>query len=196
MKKLLRYFLPIAVLVTCWSMYPKVLIYWKYKLFDPNEKVKFKEVDQDSIRAYKDILTLPDFTGKPSIIFTNTRFDYGLLEGELPFISDLKRNIDESRVNIIYTAIGLEDESDNKMEWFMKMKEYNLEGTHISLSDEFKDYSNMIKVTKQSESEEVWDIPKYLILDTNGSKIDTIYTYLQKSPEVKRQIISKLEALL
>ncbi|CAN0482937.1 unnamed protein product, partial [Scytosiphon promiscuus] len=151
------------------------------------------EVDQANVKTYRDLLDLEEFKGRPSLIFVNTRFDYDFLEKETPHILRLYKNLNRSNINFIYTAIGLEDEVDNKRRWFVKMNELGLTGFHISLADGFEEYQPLILKEKDSANSVTWNIPKYLIVDENGVKTDTIYKYISKNEFLAKAIEDMLK---
>jgi|GEM_PF-5747441 len=167
--------------------------YWKYKLFIKNDEIVFLEVDQDKIKTYQDLLNMKEFKGRPCLICVNTRFSYDFLQEETPHILKLHKNLNSSNINFIYTAIGLEDNTHDKMEWFIKMNELGLKGVHISLSDEFEEYFPLIIIKKDSANSESWNIPKYLIVDKNGVKTDTIYNFISKTNYLSEAIENKLK---
>ena len=161
----------VMTIVTYW----KTLEYNFYKYITPNDAVKIIEIDTAQFSKYEQILQLPEFKGKPSFIYFNTRFSYSRLKKDTTELYKLFKHSEAGELNLIYIANGLEDEPDNKKEWEIYVNKLNLKGYHISLPDGYKDADTFFRTTEWNEGKRSTYVPHYLLADKFGNITDTIF---------------------
>lgn len=155
-------------------MFRNYLVVFYYTNLNENKEIKILEIDQSKYNTYQDILNLNNFRNRPSFIYFNTRFDFNRLENDVPILKEIYNQTGEKKLNLIFIANGLVDGTEEKKKWIIKINELELKGTHISLTDSYKDFESYFKETYSGEIRTT-HIPHYLLANRNGIITDTIF---------------------
>ena len=150
------------------------IVAFYYTHLNENKEIELLKINDNKLNKYQDILKIDKFKNKPSFIYFNTRFDFERLEKDAPILRNIYEQYGE-KLNLIFIANGLDDEPEEEKKWIVKINKYELNGTHINLSDNYKDFDTYFKETTNSNGLSTTHIPHYLLANKNGIITDTIF---------------------